>query len=78
MRKIERKGESGMGDREIKCPWCGNVGTPKKKTRKTAGGEVTERICSSCNQILAAYSAQEGNFLPKVRVFENTIEGGNK
>jgi phage FluMu protein Com len=67
-----------MGDKESKCPWCGKIGTPKKKTRITGGGEVTERICASCNQLLSAYSAKEGDFLPKIRVFENTTTGGDK
>ena len=60
-----------MADKEIKCPWCSAVGTPQLKVTKRAGGDVAERICTKCNQVVAAYLATEGNFFPKIRVFEN-------
>ncbi len=60
-----------MADKEIKCPWCGAVSTPQLKITKKAGGDVAERICTKCNQVVAAYLATEGNFFPKIRVFDN-------
>ena len=67
-----------MGDKEIKCPWCNGFGAPKLRIIKRAGGDVRERICSECNQVIAAYLATEGNFFPKIRVFENTSIGRDK
>lgn len=67
-----------MADKEMKCPWCSTVGTPKLKITKKAGGDVAERICTKCNQVIAAYLSTEGNFLPKIRVFENNYTGGDK
>ena len=67
-----------MADKEMKCPWCGAVGNPKLKVTKKSGGDVAERICSKCDQVIAAYLATEGNFFPKIRVFENIYTGGNK
>jgi hypothetical protein len=39
---------------------------------------VVERICGSCNQVVAAYSIAQGNFLPKIMQFENNYTGGAK
>jgi hypothetical protein len=67
-----------MSDKKVKCPWCGVVSVPGFRITRRAGGDVREGFCSECNQIIAAYLATEGNFLPKIRVFENTSTGGNK
>jgi hypothetical protein len=67
-----------MADKEAKCPWCGVVSIPKLKIIKRSGGDVRERICSECDQVIAAYLATEGNFFPKIRVFDNTSTGGDK
>jgi uncharacterized Zn finger protein len=60
-----------MAEKKIKCPWCGIAEAPIKEN-KVHGGKVVERRCGACGQVLAAYAADEGNFLPKIRVFKNS------
>lgn len=57
---------------EIKCPWCGETiptSTVEIKNIKNDYGIVTERRCSKCHKLLAAYLAEEKDFLPKMRTF---------
>jgi hypothetical protein len=72
------RGGIDMADKEMKCPWCSSLGRPRLKITKRGGGDVAERICSKCNQVIAAYLATEGDFLPKIRVFENDYMEGDK
>ena len=67
-----------MADKETKCPWCGVLGNPKLRVVKRSGGDVAERICSKCDQVIAAYLATECNFFPKIRVFANIYTGGDQ
>ncbi|MBK5100773.1 MAG: hypothetical protein JJE15_07255 [Desulfobacteraceae bacterium] len=63
-----------MGEKKQKarkCPWCGEAGEPQIKVMKKTYGEVMERRCSSCGKVLAAYLEGEGNFLPKMRSYQN-------
>jgi phage FluMu protein Com len=57
---------------EIKCPWCGEVvPAPAVKVRryKNDYGNVIERRCPKCSNVLAAYLDVEGDFLPRIRTF---------
>jgi len=57
---------------EVKCPWCGDtipVTDVKVKINKNDKGTIIERSCSKCGKVLAAYLEEEGDFLPKIRVF---------
>jgi uncharacterized Zn finger protein len=60
-------------DKEIRCPWCGEMAMPKVKHSQNDYGDITERRCPNCGKVLAAYLEQDGNFLPDIRVFR----GGN-
>ena len=57
---------------EIKCPWCGEV-TAKVDVelahKKKGEISVTERRCTRCHKVLAAYLEEEGDFLMKMRNF---------
>lgn len=67
-----------MNEKQVKCPWCKAQMTPKVNRKSQETGAVVERWCSECGKILAAYLESEGNFFSKIRVFENTLTGGNK
>ena len=57
---------------EIKCPWCGEtipVSSVIVTRLQNEYGTILERRCSKCNQVLAAYLEEEGDFLPKMRIF---------
>jgi len=56
-------------DKEVKCPWCGETTVPKVSHSKNDYGDITERRCSKCDKVLAAYLEHEGTFLPDVRTF---------
>ena len=57
-------------DKEVKCPWCGEMTMPKVSHLKSDYGHIiAERRCSHCGKVLAAYLEDEGNFLPDVRTF---------
>jgi len=57
-------------DKEVKCPWCSEMTTPKlNRSKNDSGHIIVERECSHCGKILAAYLEEEGNFLPDVRTF---------
>lgn len=58
--------------KELKCPWCQKVIEPsqvKVKNNKTGGGTVAERRCPHCSKVLAAYSAEDKGFFPRLRTF---------
>ena len=58
--------------KERKCPWCGEVVTePVINKKKNSNVTVVERKCAKCNNVLAAYSEEEGDFLPNIRVFKD-------
>ena len=65
---IARKELPSM-EKEVKCPWCGELGNPQITVVSKALGNVIERRCTKCGQVLAAYLEQEGEFLPKIRTF---------
>jgi len=58
--------------REVKCPWCGEI-TPVPEVKvirhKNDYGTVMERRCPKCDEVLAAYLEEEGDFLPGIRTF---------
>ena len=54
-----------------KCPWCGEETVAKVNHLKKTYGAITERRCSNCGKVLAAYLADEGQFLPKMRSYQN-------
>lgn len=55
-----------------KCPWCGAEGVEAKaSSKKNAYGTVIEKRCPNCKQVLAAYSKEQGDFLPNIRVFKD-------
>jgi len=56
-------------EKEVKCPWCGETTMPKASHSKSDYGDVIERRCTKCDKVLAAYFAQEGDFLPDIRTF---------
>ena len=56
-------------EKEVKCPWCGEMTVPKVSLSKKEHGDVRERRCSKCGKILAAYLEQEGDFLMDMRTF---------
>ena len=60
-----------MSEKEVKCPWCGVLGTPKTSKKKQPATTVIERRCASCKKVISAYAADQGDFLPKIRVFKN-------
>jgi ribosomal protein S27AE len=72
--KFTIKKEESMNDKKEKlrkCPWCGEASGTKEKLLKKTYGEVRERRCPNCGKILAAYLADEGQFLPKMRSYQN-------
>ena len=56
-------------DKEVKCPWCGEMIVPKVNHSKNDYGDVLERRCTKCGKVLAAYLEQEGDFLTAMRTF---------
>lgn len=59
----------GMKEKEIVCPWCNGVTRRKENKQKKAQSDVVEARCDKCGKILAAYKNQEGDFLPRIKVF---------
>ena len=57
--------------KQRKCPWCGEIADVKEKLIKKTHGEVRERRCVNCGKVLAAYLSDEGQFLPKMRSYQN-------
>lgn len=57
-------------EKEVRCPWCGEVVVPEVHLLHKKYGDVRERKCPKCNKVLAAYLEQAGNFLPKIRTFQ--------
>ena len=56
-------------DKEVRCPWCGEMTLPKVSHSKNDYGDVIERRCSKCGNVLAVYLEQEGDFLTTMRTF---------
>ena len=57
--------------KEITCPWCQEKTETRVSVSENQYGRVSERRCDKCDKVLAAYNADEGDFLPRIRVFEN-------
>ena len=57
-------------EKEVKCPWCGQMVITKVSLLAKEYGDVTERKCPKCERILAAYLEKAGNFLPEIRTFQ--------
>ncbi|HEX74959.1 MAG TPA: hypothetical protein G4O12_00085 [Dehalococcoidia bacterium] len=55
--------------KEVKCPWCGQMVVPGVSHSKNDYGDIVERRCSKCGKVLAAYLEEEGDFLPDIRTF---------
>lgn len=58
-------------DKEVICPWCGKKTIPKVSILGKGYGKVRERRCAECGKVLAAYLADEGDFMKSVRKYEN-------
>ncbi len=58
-------------EKEVICPWCGEQTLPKMNILKKTHGNVRERRCSKCGKVLAAYLMEEGDFMPRIRKFQN-------
>ena len=58
-------------EKEVMCPWCNKNVIPQVKSLKRDNGEVRERRCGSCGKVLAAYLAEEGDFMGNIRKFQN-------
>jgi endogenous inhibitor of DNA gyrase (YacG/DUF329 family) len=58
-------------EKEVKCPWCGEVVVPEVRILHKEGGDVRERKCPKCRKVLAAYLEQAGYFLPEMRTFQD-------
>lgn len=56
-------------EKEVKCPWCGEQVVPMVNLWRNEYGDVRERKCPKCSNILAAYFEQEGEFLKTMRTF---------
>jgi phage FluMu protein Com len=57
--------------KEIECPWCSKLVSPRLYVLKGKYGDIKERKCPECNGILAAYLDEKGTVLEKVRTFQN-------
>jgi len=60
-----------MMDNEIMCPWCNKKTIPKMSLVKKQNGSVRERRCAECDNVLAAYLEEEGDFMGNIRKFQN-------
>ena len=58
--------------KEVTCPWCDQKTPGKEQNIQNEYGAVVERRCTECGKILASYPAGEGDFMPKIRVFEHS------
>ena len=58
-------------EKKVKCPWCSESTEGKVNRIKSDYANVVERRCTRCEKILASYLEGEGDFLPKIRVFDN-------
>ena len=56
---------------EVICPWCEAKTVPKISSLKKENGKVRERRCSHCGKVLAAYLMEEGDFMNRIRKFQN-------
>jgi hypothetical protein len=56
---------------KVFCPWCEEKMTPKMRILEKANGKVSERRCANCGKVLAAYLIEEGDFMSRIRKFEN-------
>ena len=65
---IQRRNINVM-DKEVKCPWCGEVVMSKGSQSENEYGHIVERRCSRCGKVLAAYLEEEGTFFPDIRTF---------
>ena len=51
---------------ETKCPWCKELMVPKSEILERRVARVTERRCSKCGKVVAAYLTDE-RFLDEIR-----------
>ncbi len=56
-------------EKQMKCPWCGEITVLKVRHYQNDYGHIIERRCSECSRVLAAYLEEEGDFLPDIRTF---------
>jgi ribosomal protein S27AE len=57
-------------EKQVKCPWCGELMTPVVSVSPRQYGDVKERKCPKCNAVIAAYLDEPGVILEKVRIFQ--------
>ena len=58
-------------EEKVICPWCGTEMVPEKSILKRENGNVRERRCTHCKKVLAAYLVEEGDFMSRIRKFQN-------
>lgn len=59
-------------EKETLCPWCEKKTIPKVTLLNQENGEVRERRCAACGKVLAAYLLEEGDFMSRIRKFQNS------
>jgi len=58
-------------EKEAVCPWCGGETVPRMEILEKEHGKVRERRCGLCGKVLAAYLLEEGDFMNRIRKFQN-------
>lgn len=58
-------------EKEVICPWCEEKTIPKASVIEKGNGKVSERRCTHCGKVLAAYLIEEGDFMSSIRKFQN-------
>jgi len=49
-------------EKEVQCPWCGNMVITEKRIIQRRTEKVAERNCPDCGKIIACYPAEEPFF----------------
>jgi len=57
-------------EKQVNCPWCSELVTPVVNVSAKEHGNVKERKCPKCNQVLAAYLDEPGLVLETVRTYQ--------
>jgi uncharacterized Zn finger protein len=58
-------------EEEVSCPWCEKKIAPSVAVLKKEHGKVRERRCTHCGKVLAAYLVEAGDFMDRIRKFQN-------
>ena len=63
--------KQGKNENESRCPWCGEALVLAGHVLGKPYGKVRERRCTHCGKVLAAYLMEEGDFMSRIRKFQN-------